>query len=264
MAHWYDENGNPDHGGDIRKARKGNLLPSVTGILGLLDKPALTQWIARECVKVALTIDKPVEWFRHQSLDEIASAVLKEQRESVHAKADEGGDIHGHLERWPIDGETGKDTDIICRQVYDVIKEHTGLEARRWSTETRFADTEHWYAGMCDLHCQDEPWVIDFKTKDTAEDVQKAYGGWHKEQLHAYAHGLGIPDANLAVVFVSRDPADWGKPEAVKFSPVPNDPLVLHGFFLLCKRWQVDKKHGPHYDKWAAHYIAKENEKVAA
>lgn len=275
MAHWYTTDGSPDHGGDIRKARKGNLLPSVTGILGLLDKPALTVWKIKECLKLAFkrvsfahlvrakwvwrVAPGETEYKGEGTFDDFIAFVVSEQRRLVMEKADEGGDIHGYLERWPIDGETGSDTDVICRQVYDLIESETGLGPRRWSTETRFADTVNWFAGMCDLHCAAEPYVIDFKTKDTAEDVQKAYGGWHKEQLHAYAHGLGIPGAQLAVVFVSRDPSDWGKPEAVKFSPVQNDPLVLHGFLLLCQRWQVEKKHGPYYEKWAEHYKALEN-----
>jgi hypothetical protein len=58
-SHWYSLNGRPCHtvpnkDGDgernttLREARKLGLLPSVTSIIGILDKPQLTKWKMRE------------------------------------------------------------------------------------------------------------------------------------------------------------------------------------------------------------------------
>lgn len=69
-SHWYSLDGKPVHklptkDGDgerpttIRDARKLNLLPSVTGIIGILDKPQLTKWKMREAAKAALMVPPP-------------------------------------------------------------------------------------------------------------------------------------------------------------------------------------------------------------
>jgi len=67
-AHWYQRDGRPLHTvlsakGEprpttLRDARKLNLLPSVTNILGIIAKPELTAWLQEQAVMAALTLPR--------------------------------------------------------------------------------------------------------------------------------------------------------------------------------------------------------------
>ena len=62
-GHWYSTSGLPAHtqpdgkNTTLRHARKQNLLPSVTTIIGQLEKPQLTKWKADKCI--AQAFDNP-------------------------------------------------------------------------------------------------------------------------------------------------------------------------------------------------------------
>ena len=67
-AHWYQRDGQPLHTvlsakGEprpttLRDARKLDLLPSVTNILGVIAKPELTAWLQEQAVMAALTLPR--------------------------------------------------------------------------------------------------------------------------------------------------------------------------------------------------------------
>ena len=68
--------------------------------------------------------------------------------------------------------------------------------------------------------------------------------GWPEqaEQLAAYAHGLGYPNARLANVFISReDPTEvvWHEHK---------DDMAWERFRHTLMLWQVSKKFGPYYE----------------
>ena len=254
MSHWYDKDGNPRHfegkdgkGTTLREARKLDLVPSVTTILGLLNKPALTAWIARECVGFAH--DNPYhEWSMQNAppepkntfgayFSDYAKWVVQKQREQTQAKADAGSEIHDALENWPkVDGRFNP----LGLSVEDIIMDETGLCINDFVPERSFSDP-NFFAGMIDL--SNDELVIDYKTKDG--DVSKERS-WPEQQmqLHAYDRGRG---RRLANIFISRDPELWGTDKGVKFVEVPNDPIIYQKFLTLVKFWQLDKKYGPHY-----------------
>lgn len=67
-AHWYKRDGEPLHSvlsgrGEprpttLRDARKLGLLPSVTNILGVINKPELVEWKMTQAVLAALTLPR--------------------------------------------------------------------------------------------------------------------------------------------------------------------------------------------------------------
>jgi len=260
--HWYEgKTGKPAHwegkGGKsttLREARVEGLLPSVSGIQGITNKPRLNNWWQKQVAIMTATI---VASEAHASSDvntwtlsDLGSGwtkrVIKAVKDEVSKTADAGSDIHDKLEHYP---NVPDEYFNICYGVYDNIFQQTEIELEDWIHEQTFANTEHFYGGMCDLH--NEFWVIDFKTKDGDVSEQK---GWPDQsmQLHAYAHGLKIPDARLANVFITRDRDLWDDPQkAVKFYEHKNDPLVFQKFIQLCRYWQLDKKYGPFYEKFA-------------
>lgn len=148
-------------GRHYRHPVSGDLVPSVTNIIGILDKPALPRWAARETAKAA--------WSMRQSLDAMGEVeavdVLKGApwRRSGRA-ADRGTSIHAWLE-CALLGETLPYLEGESLEYVDAAR--GWLE--RWqpvtiATEvTMFAPT---YAGTADalVSIDGEVWLIDFKT----------------------------------------------------------------------------------------------------
>ena len=174
-----------------------------------------------------------------------AKKVVAAAREKTFAKADAGSEIHDILEQYFADyyaNRSNQDT-ALCDSVHKSIAAVT--KSQSWIPERSFANAEHGYAGKCDLHSPD--WVIDFKTKDGSVEKVRGYQN-QAEQLAAYAVGLGIPNARLANVFISRDRELWGKPEGVSFFEHKDDN-AWNRFKAQLDLWQITKKFGPAYDR---------------
>jgi hypothetical protein len=264
MGHWYDKDGEPRHfegkdgkGTTLREARKLNLFPSVTTISSIQHKQGLVNWLQEEAAIAAGEhllvngMDFPDDDERVWARKRIAEARLK-----VNEKADAGTDIHDMLEKF-VEDPFGVDeqTQNLCHAVIECIEENTGLSLLdHFIPEQRFCDTSLGYAGMCDLHtpadlvidgANDVPWVIDYKTKDFVDSKTR---GWpnQAEQLAAYSHGLGIPDARLANVFIPRTPDEDGNYVVTFYEH--NDPMAWHRFRHALYLWQVTNKYGPYYE----------------
>jgi len=148
-------------GRHYRHPGTGDLVPSVTNVIGILNKPALPRWAAKEVAEKA--------WQLRRSLDgmgeEDAISVLKQSpwRKSGRA-ADRGTTIHAYLEA----RLNGLEPEIVDGEAQ---RYQAGADA--WLSEwnptpiatelTVFAPD---YAGTGDLWCtvDGEPRLVDFKT----------------------------------------------------------------------------------------------------
>lgn len=258
--HWYDSKGDPQHflGKDgaattLRQARtrakEGDpIFPSVTTIGNIVSKFQLNQWIAQEAAMLATKMlpedgEPDRAWAR---------TVLKASSDKTEEKAKAGTDIHDILERHQGGIEYASEHQPMCEAVEALILKNTGLSmCDDFYAEMRFCDTEQGYAGMCDLHSKQlngtfanggkDEWVIDYKSKDDVNDKTR---GWPEqaEQLAAYAHGLGRPNARIANIFISRS-----NPTDIKFFE-HKDPMAWERFRHTLMLWQVSKKFGPYYE----------------
>jgi hypothetical protein len=88
MSHYYTEKAEPAHyeakdgkPTTLREARKLDLVPSVTTIQGIVDKPALTYWLQKQAVKEAVEGD----WYQVIStdidIDALASQIVAAAKE---------------------------------------------------------------------------------------------------------------------------------------------------------------------------------------
>ena len=80
-THWYAQDGSPaytqiiasgknkgkERPTTIRDAKKLSLVPSVTTLLGIMDKPALTHWKINQAVDKALGIAQGEDWEEDES-----------------------------------------------------------------------------------------------------------------------------------------------------------------------------------------------------
>ena len=207
--HWYTRDGVPQYtveakkGGQrnttLRDARTMNLVPSVTTILSVAAKPALTAWLQQQVLLASLTLPRRL----NEPEKEYVDRIINDSKEQGRSAADAGTDIHASIQGFYEGKSTGKHQEsvIACTQAID---DHFGT--RVWVSERSFAH-DLGFGGKCDLFSGkwDDGIVIDIKTKEFTDPTKVDGYDEHLMQLSAYRVGLGIPEARAANVFVSRN-----------------------------------------------------------
>src|SRR5512143_2307474 len=104
-AHWYQPDGEPLHSvpsakGELRPttlrdARKLGLLPSVTNVLGVINKPELVEWKMTQAVLAALTLPRK----EGEDLGVFAKRVVEDAQSQVKGAAEFGSAFHAGAEQ---------------------------------------------------------------------------------------------------------------------------------------------------------------------
>jgi hypothetical protein len=207
--HWYTREGVPMYtveavkGGQrnttLRDARKLNLVPSVTTVLNVAAKPALTQWLLNQVLLAALTLPRR----DLEPEDQYIARILDDSKEQGRSAADAGTDIHASIQGF-YEGKTLLDETHREHVAGCDVRLHEAFGLQSWVAEKAFSH-ELGFGGKCDLHSVEGDGIVaDIKTKEF-DDPKKVEGyDEHLMQLSAYRVGLGIPNARCANVFVSR------------------------------------------------------------
>lgn len=191
MSHYYTTTGEPryfvpkkDGSGNrpttIRDARENQWLPSVTEILKILDKPALTDWKVRTAVMAVVTApDLPGE-----AIDAKVTRVLDTERqqdqESQKAR-DRGTEIHDAMEAYWLGKPIPESLRPWVGPAIEALSRYGSLVA------AELCLVGDGYAGKTDLilEAPDCFWIFDYKTSKTLP--QKSAWQDAKLQLAAYA-----------------------------------------------------------------------------
>ncbi len=204
-GHWYTQDGDPmytvigangkERNTTLRDAKKENLVPSVTTILGMVAKPSLENWKINQALNSALTLEKdPLE-----SLEEFAYRCKADSKRIGQEAAKKGTEIHAMIEMGFLGEGTSK--------TYEIIKEwlDENFPNEEWIAEDSFC-ADSGYGGKIDLYSKSGIFV-DFKTKDNLEgkDPAKLVYDEHGMQLSAYAQGCGFDDVDRVSIFVDRE-----------------------------------------------------------
>jgi hypothetical protein len=217
-------------GRHYRHPATDDLLPSVTNVIGILDKH-LQYWAAREVAAAAVTMKASLGGMS----DEEVMDVLKGApfRRSSRA-AGRGTDIHQYLEQA-----------MLFQPLPELAGDALNYQAAadRWLTEvkptTLFTEVTLFhagYAGTADaiIDVEGETWLIDFKTsKGIYDEVALQLGAlWACPQLY---HAGALADApsidRVAAVRIGRD-GEWEMKEVV-------DPAGSAAAFLsLLEAWK--------------------------
>ena len=145
-AHWYTRSGEPAYDADLRRARKELLIPSITTILKIIDKPQLTNWLMNTIIDMAAKTP------RVAGEDDFAwimrvSALAQIERDKP---AQRGTEIHGMIEEYLLTGELPDDS----------VGNGACLAIRGWldgggmtvlASEKTFVNVEEGVAGRVDL-----------------------------------------------------------------------------------------------------------------
>jgi hypothetical protein len=204
--HWYKAtdgspcyeipyaDGRPGKTPTLADARKLGLVPSVTSIIGILDKPGLTNWRIEQAILAALTNPVIHDQMPHQ---EMLSIVRKDAEAQSQQAMQRGTDIHDAIEKrlglQPVPEQYKPHTEAVVETL-------AALAPEQWRIEAHLPGGLA-YGGRADL-VSDE-FLIDFKTKEFGPEDK--IQGWPEQevQLVAYDLGFGGPQRRLVNVFVS-------------------------------------------------------------
>lgn len=175
-----------------------HVVPSVTTVLNVLNKPGLNNWLIDQHIEQAHKLIS--DYRQRDSWPEIDTFLVQTKswaRQAMNEAPEAGKDIHASLESAINRQSVSDEHFLICDNVVKVLADRCGQQT--WSTEQCFAAES--YGGCIDLVSPE--WVIDYKSKQTADKFKpgKMVYDEHIMQLAAYRHGFGVR-ARAANVFV--------------------------------------------------------------
>ena len=241
--HWYTRSGETaytvkardgsDRPATLRDARKLNLVPSVTTVIGCCAKPGLERWKLDQMMHAALTLPRRPDEPEAAWIDR----VWTDSRETARKAAARGTAIHaaiqGHFE-----GEApAADMYDYVRGAVKALMDWYGNLNFDWIPERSFA-CQIGFGGKVDLHAPG--YVCDVKTKEFDQDDDLKTWDEHAMQLAAYRQGLGMPQARCAIVYVSVT-----NPGLVRLMEIKEDELQAgwRMFLGLLQYWQAKNKY---------------------
>lgn len=202
---------------DLRVARKENLLPSVTTVLGIMDKYGLDEW---KCQQVAIACAKKPFDDVNDSLDEYVQTMVKVADESREKAASFGTQMHTLVQAFIQQDseqsfnfhifENTLEKDVVDKfnAVKDVLFKgmHQGNISNQ-KCELSIVNEQLGYAGRYDYYFERENGdrvLVDYKTQNTKPKRKpNIYKEW-RWQLAAY--GLVLkPTKYLSVVISSSE-----------------------------------------------------------
>ncbi|MFT4177010.1 MAG: hypothetical protein QM627_10180 [Luteolibacter sp.] len=260
-SHWYHVNGEPCHQvpyADPRKgmrattltdARKLNLLPSVTNVLAVKDKPMLTTWKVDQAIHSALRLTRNEGESESAFLSRIAEDA---EREGIEAAAF-GTLIHEQVESFNLTGAFSG-TGEILEYVAPYEKYFRERVVEVLHVEHKVVKVEVGYAGRLDLHAiildsegKRRRAVLDIKTQRLKSKPKcNFYKEWEM-QLAAYGDCLREPGDPLPALVSLVIPSDSPSPMEEKWWD--NGLLALDAFHACHQIWCYDKDYTPKFQQ---------------
>jgi hypothetical protein len=248
-GHWYTREGEPayttksakgdDRPTTLRDARKLNLVPSVTTILGVAAKPGLEIWKQNQVLLAALTLPRQ----EGEAEADWVNRIIQDSKEQGRQAAEFGTAIHAEIQAH-FEGRSyaPEFKDYVEGAVAAISSQFNDWE---WISEKSFAH-ELGYGGKCDLFIPADDkhgfagFVADIKTKDFGPDDEVSAFDEHLLQLAAYRVGLGAQRARCANVFVSRNHP--GLVQVIEWDQEDLD-RGWQMFLRLLEFWQIKNNH---------------------
>lgn len=212
----------------------GEKVVGVTTAIGVLDKPALRDWYARQAAERAID-----EW------DELAQMPVSQRLERIRfgardkttAAALRGTQIH-ELGQQLAEGKEPEVPDEHLGPVQAYARWLDKWDVTPWAAETPLASTQHKYAGTADLwgtvgKLGGEPFLLDIKTGKGIYDET----AW---QLAAYRYAdLLVADGEeVSVPEVSGVYVAHVLPDDVRMLPIEAGPREFRTFLYILQTFK--------------------------
>ena len=246
-AHWYTISGLPAHtqpGGKnttLRHAREQNLMPSVTSIIGQLDKPQLSKW--KEDKFITASFDNPP--FEGESVQDYKGRIHQIIKDEQTGILDFGTKVHKAIE----DVNNGTFDESKDPELFPFVEPFI-----RWSmsrirkakkAEMIVVNPKYGYGGTVDLLCvlrnEARPvTIIDFKTQNVKKGKVNFYESW-VYQLAAYSKCFKTVPQGMSLVINSNEPS----PCVEKIWSTKEIQAGWRIFQRLCRVWQDVRGYRP-------------------
>jgi len=246
-GHWYTEQGESAHviigkNGNERNttvadARKMGLLPSVTSVLGIMDKPQLTAWKIEQAIMASLTLPKE----DGEALEDYAKRVVKDSKASTSKAAEHGTRMHEQMEHILLGRACSKEPEL--QPYIKTFKEwaEDNIEETYWCEKALVGPG---YAGRCDAYVRLKvigDAIIDLKNRKVNPKYSPVYDS-DCAQLWAYKNASDNPKCScVSVILAANDP------ETLVMHKWSDDELYQAGiaFQAMLKVWSWSKKYVP-------------------
>lgn len=207
-AHWYSKDGQPCHfvekkdgigsrRSTLADARKNLWLPSVTTVLGILDKPALTNWKIEQAVLAVITTPRQPGEADDAFIQRVLHTEKQQDQEGQKAR-DLGTEIHDAIEQ----ALSGTLIPAMQQYVDPVLAECAKFGEVKATEQIVIGEG---YAGKMDasFYAPGCLTIVDFKT--TSKPPKKEKGSWseHRLQLSAYAKAHPPQRIQTANIYIS-------------------------------------------------------------
>lgn len=201
--HWYACDGLPAYeikgaNGDmrpttLRDARKYKLVPSVTTIMGIQDKPQLLLWKQNQ-LKEAI-INNGAHPHNEQAFEKWWRSCLRDSNQVAKKAAEVGSSIHDSIEDAI---KTGNTSNRIAEEVFKFLDDN--FKGFSWVAEDSFAHTKG-FGGKVDLYGvknkgreDEQRMVLDFKTKNKSKEGISKVEAYDDHHMQTAAYVVGIED----------------------------------------------------------------------
>jgi len=214
-GHWYTEDGQSAHviigangkerNTTVADARKLRLLPSVTSVIGVVEKKNLTSWLVEQGILASLTLPRK----DGEDLTEYAKRCVADSKEATSRAAQHGTRMHEEMEHILLGREHSKDPTLL-----PYIETFKGW-AKENVTKTYWCEkclVGNGYAGRCDALVELKgigKAIIDLKNrKVNPKNNDPFYRESDCVQGSAYRKANGEDGiAFVSVVLASNDPS---------------------------------------------------------
>lgn len=230
----------------------GVTYPSVTTILGILDKPALKHWAANCAVE-----------YIEQHIDEIQSPrgphtiadILGNARTAFTAASSAarsiGTEVHQMIEDYLMTGEDPTDVSDAAETAFLAFLEWEAKNKVKWlASELTLFHRHVGYAGTADARAiiNDHEYIVDFKTSKAVYDE-------YRVQLSAYkaaAEDSGIEAPSIGIIRLDKE---TGAPEFLDVTAGCEQRIRY--FYLLVRAYYAQKKRRLKGNPWVRDFWGK-------
>ena len=225
---------------DAKKNPAWRLCPSVTTILGCVEKKGLRRYFDRMIWEATHTTPR----LTGEPDDSYFARCLSWADEHSRLAREKGTAIHAAIEQF-FDGiDPSPELKPYAMAAFSAVTDV--FQNAEWSAEKSFA-SPLCYGGKVDLHgtADGNNFVCDFKTKSDWSDADLRRGlayDEHLMQLAAYAHGLGLESPRLLNIFIATDSP--GKYHVHEW-PAEEHDMAWRTFRALLAYWQLANDYAP-------------------
>ena len=215
--------------------------PSVTTVLGIVDKPLLIPWATKKCAEYVAAHWEAGKAYDQPTIDATLKAAKNRHKWLKDEAADLGTKAHDLVER--ISKGQDVQTDGMDERIQNAVKAYREWWAEQTLvpvvTERRVASSAHGYAGTLDGVFEDPHGrllLVDYKTSNAVYET-------YLLQVAAYAYGYAEQEgAEIDGAVIVRIGKAAGPPE---IRPITRDelPEMFDAFLAALKLWRWVKAH---------------------